>query len=148
MYVNPASNNSHLLIWVSGEAMVLGYMLGIYTFKAVLDSGAYSLVLKSIDDQYFQSSTNQDNVETSFKLVEGYLLRECGKRFKVSYRNRVLAEASIEELLKILLYCCLHSKTKQQYVERIFALDENIQSTLMSAIQEINSNLLNVVNYQ
>lgn len=50
MYVNQGPNNSHLLIWISAEAMLLGYKLGIYTFKAALESGAYSLLLKNIDD--------------------------------------------------------------------------------------------------
>lgn len=61
MDVNQTKDDSHLLLWAASEAALQGYTLGIYTLKAVLDTGAFSLILKNIDEEYFQSSNSQQD---------------------------------------------------------------------------------------
>lgn len=54
MYVShPQDKNSCLLAWIWNEAKHIGYKTELYTFDALIQTGALFQILRNIDENYF-----------------------------------------------------------------------------------------------
>lgn len=76
-----------------------------------------------IDDQYFGNASNaHGEIVDIYNIIEDYLAKECGQRVKLAIKNSILADKPLDILFKLLLYCCLHSKKREEYIGRVVLL--------------------------
>lgn len=76
-----------------------------------------------IDHQYFSNANNaHGEISDIYHILEDFLAKECGKKVKLAIKNLILLDKPLDIIFKLLLYCCLHSKRKEEYIGRVMLL--------------------------
>lgn len=63
-------------------------------------------------------------------------------------KKKILETQSDADIVKVLIYLCVHSTERERYISHILELPEKIQHSIMNEVQMVSSTIQNYQNHE